>query len=175
RRFLEWAGRDRPLVLILDDLQWAEPTFLDLVEYLGGWSRDVAVVLLCLAGSDLLDDRPTWGSGVANFSILPLGPLDDRESERLVSELLGGTHLDERAFDRIAESASGTPLFLEEMLRMLDDDGLLRREEGHWVATTDLGEVRIPESIHALLGGRRARVSPGGGLGFGAAARGAGG
>jgi class 3 adenylate cyclase/predicted ATPase len=160
RRFLEWVGRDRPLVVILDDLQWAEPTFLDLVEYLGGWSRDVAMMLLCLARSDLLDDRPTWASGVPNASVLPLGPLDDRESERLVSELLGGPHLDERAFDRIAESAGGNPLFLEEMLRMLDDDGLLRREQGHWVATTDLGEVRIPESIHALLGARLDRLSP---------------
>src|SRR6266545_4186115 len=86
-------------------------------------------------------------------------PLNDRESERLVSELLGGTDLDERAFDRIAESAGGNPLFLEEMLRMLDDDGLLRREEGHWLATTDLGDVRIPESIHALLGARLDRLS----------------
>jgi len=159
RRFLEWVGRDRPLAVILDDLQWAEPTFLDLVEYLAGWSRDVAMLLLCLARSDLLDNRPAWGSGVANASILPLGPLNDRESERLVSELLGGTHLDERAFDRIAESAGGNPLFLEEMLRMLDDDGLLRREEGHWLATTDLGDVRIPESIHALLGARLDRLS----------------
>jgi predicted ATPase/class 3 adenylate cyclase len=159
RRFLEWVGRDRPLVVILDDLQWAEPTFLDLVEYLAGWSSDVAMLLLCLARSDLLDNRPTWGGGVTNASVLPLGPLDDRESERLVSELLGGPHLDERAFDRIAESAGGNPLFLEEMLRMLDDDGLLRREEGRWVATTDLGDVRIPESIHALLSARLDRLS----------------
>jgi class 3 adenylate cyclase/tetratricopeptide (TPR) repeat protein len=159
RRFLEWVGRDRPLVVILDDLQWAEPTFLDLVEYLAGWSSNVAMLLLCLARSDLLDNRPTWGGGVANASVLPLGPLDDRESERLVSELLGGPHLDERAFDRIAESAGGNPLFLEEMLRMLDDDGLLRREEGRWVATTDLGDVRIPESIHALLSARLDRLS----------------
>jgi class 3 adenylate cyclase/tetratricopeptide (TPR) repeat protein len=159
RRFLEWAGRDRPLVVILDDLQWAEPTFLDLVEYLAGWSRDVAMLLLCLARQDLLDNRPTWRSGVANASILPLGPLDDRESERLVSELLGGTRLDERAFARIADSAGGNPLFLEEMLRMLDDDGLLRPEEGRWVATEDLGDVRVPESIHALLGARLDRLS----------------
>jgi class 3 adenylate cyclase/tetratricopeptide (TPR) repeat protein len=159
RRFLEWVGRDRPLVVILDDLQWAEPTFLDLVEYLAGWSRDVAMLLLCLARSDLLDNRPAWGGGVANASVLPLGPLDDRESERLVSDLLGGTHLDEHAFVRIAGSAGGNPLFLEEMLRMLDDDGLLRREEGRWVAAADLGEVRIPESIQALLGARLDRLS----------------
>jgi class 3 adenylate cyclase/tetratricopeptide (TPR) repeat protein len=160
RRFLEWTGRDRPLVVILDDLQWAEPTLLDLVEYLAGWSRDVSMLLLCLARPDLMDVRPTWGGGIANASVLSLEPLDGRESERLVSELLGGTSLDDRAFARIAESAGGNPLFLEEMLRMLDDDGLLRRQGDRWVATSDLGSVRVPESIQALLGARLDRLSP---------------
>ncbi len=85
RRFLEWTGRDRPMVVILDDLQWAEPTFLDLIEYLAGWSRGVAMLLLCLGRPDLMDLRPTWGSGVANASVLPLGPLGELESARLVS------------------------------------------------------------------------------------------
>ncbi len=144
RRFLEWAGRDRPLVVILDDVQWAEPTFLDLVEYLAGWSRDVAMLLVCIARPDLMDERPTWGSGVVNASVLPLGPLDERESELLVSELLGGARLDERVFARISESADGNPLFLEEMLRMLEDDGLLRA--GRRGAGRDSGPRRDPGS-----------------------------
>jgi class 3 adenylate cyclase/tetratricopeptide (TPR) repeat protein len=159
RRFLEWTGRDRPLLVVLDELQWAEPTLLDLVEYIAGWSRDVPMLLLCLARPDLLDVRPTWGSGVVNGSILTLDALDERDSERLVSQLLGGTHLDERAFARIAESAGGNPLFLEEMLRMLDDDGLLRRRGDRWLAP-DLGDLRVPESIQALLGARLDRLSP---------------
>ena len=143
RRFLEWTG-GRPLVVIFDDLQWAEPTFLDLVEYLAGWSRGVAMMLLCLTRPDLMDLRPTWGSGVANTVFLPLDPLNQHESERLVSELLGGTRLEERAFARIAESAGGNPLFLEEMLRMLEDDGLLRRENDRWIMDADPGGVRVP-------------------------------
>jgi class 3 adenylate cyclase/tetratricopeptide (TPR) repeat protein len=159
RRFLEWTGRDRPLLVVLDDLQWAEPTLLDLVEYIAGWSRDVPMLLVCLARPELLDGRPTWGSGLANASTLTLDPLDERESERLVSQLLGGTQLDDRAFARIAESAGGNPLFLEEMLRMLDDDGLLRRQGDRWLAP-DLGDLRVPESIQALLGARLDRLSP---------------
>jgi len=159
RRFLEWAGRDRPLVVVLDDLQWAEPTFLDLVEYLAGWSREVAMMLVCIARPDLMDVRPAWGSGVANASVLPLGPLDERESQLLVSELLGGARLEQRAFARIAESAGGNPLFLEEMLRMLEDDDLLRQKEGRWVASEDLGDVRVPESIQALLSARLDRLT----------------
>jgi class 3 adenylate cyclase/tetratricopeptide (TPR) repeat protein len=159
RRFLEWAGRDRPLLVVLDDLQWAEPTLLDLVEYVAERSRDVPMLLLCLARPDLLDVRPAWGSGGANAMMLNLDPLDERESERLVSQLLGGTHLDDRAFARIAESAGGNPLFLEEMLRMLEDDGLLQRDGDRWLAT-ELRDLRIPESIQALLGARLDRLSP---------------
>jgi class 3 adenylate cyclase/tetratricopeptide (TPR) repeat protein len=159
RRFLEWTGRDRPLLVILDDLQWAEPTLLDLVEYLGGSSRGVPMMLLCLARPDLMEARPTWASAVATASVLSVDPLDARESEQLVSGLLGGTNLDDEAFARIAEPAAGNPLFLEEMLRMLDDDGLLLREGDRWVATSDLAQVGVPESIHALLGARLDRLS----------------
>jgi len=161
RRFLEWGGRDRPIVAILDDLQWAEPTFLDLVEYLAGWCRDVALLLVCLARPDLMDVRPGWGSGMATASSLPLVPLDDEQSADLIAGILGGTHLDDRAMQRIAESAGGNPLFLEEMLRMLEDDGRLRRGGAGWVATGDLSAVAVPPSIQALLGARLDRLSPG--------------
>ncbi|HKE53737.1 MAG TPA: adenylate/guanylate cyclase domain-containing protein [Actinomycetota bacterium] len=159
RRFLEWTGRDRPLLLILDDLQWAEPTMLDLVEYLAARSRNVATMLLCLARPDLMDMRPTWASDVASASVLSLDPLDANESHRFVNELLGGVNLDDEAFALIAEPAAGNPLFLEEMLRMLDDDGLLVQEGDRRVATLDLGELRVPDSIHALLGARLDRLS----------------
>jgi class 3 adenylate cyclase/tetratricopeptide (TPR) repeat protein len=159
RRFLEWLGRDRPVVLVIDDLQWAEPTFLDLVEYLVGWCRDVALLMLVLARPDLMDARPTWGGGAANAMSLPLGPLRDDESAELIAGLLGGALLDERATDRITESAGGNPLFLEEMLRMLEDDGLLRGDEAGWVGTRDLSDVAVPASIHALLGARLDRLT----------------
>jgi tetratricopeptide (TPR) repeat protein len=159
RRFLGWIGRDRPVVAILDDLQWAESAYLDLIEYLAGWTGDTALFLLCLARPDLLDVRPTWGSGVTAGRFLRLEPLGSRESEELVTALLGGVRLEGGILDRIAEPAGGNPLFLEEMLRMLEDDGVLHLEGDRWVATGDLGTVRAPGSIQALLGARLDRLT----------------
>ncbi len=157
RRFLEWLGRDRPLVLILDDLQWAEPAYLDLVEYLVGWSRGLALLVLCLARPDLMDLRPTWGASSVSP---PLAPLGDEDSQRLLEGLLGGAQFAGDVARRIAESGGGNPLFLEEMLRMLEDDGLLRRQDDRWVVAGDLSGVSVPASIHALLGARLDRLSP---------------
>jgi class 3 adenylate cyclase/tetratricopeptide (TPR) repeat protein len=159
RRFLAWIGRDRPIVAILDDLQWAETAYLDLIEYLAGGSGGAALLLLCMARPELLDLRPTWGSGAAAGGFLRLGPLGDRESEELVTALLGGFRLDAEVLDKISEPAGGNPLFLEEMLRMLEDDGVLRLEGGRWVARGDVGAVRAPGSIQALLSARLDRLS----------------
>jgi predicted ATPase/class 3 adenylate cyclase len=159
RRFFERLGRTRPVVAVVDDLQWAEPTLLDLIEYLAGWTKDTALFLLCLARPDLTDARPSWGGGTASGGWLTLSALDEDESQRLIRSLLSGGRIDEAATRRIAESAGGNPLFLEEMLRMLEDDGLLRRENGHWVASGDLSTVAVPASIQALLGARLDRLS----------------
>ena len=159
RRFLAWIGRDRPAVAILDDLHWAEPAYLDLVEYLAAAGHATPLFLLCLTRPDLLDARPAWGSGATAGTFLTLEPLAGGESEELVTAILGGVRLDERLMGKIAEPSGGNPLFLEEMLRMLEDDGLLRREGGSWVATKDIGDVRAPDSIQALLSARLDRLS----------------
>ncbi len=162
RRFLEWIGRERPLVVVFDDLQWAEPTLLDLLEYLIGWSRGVTLLLLCIGRPDLMDLRATWGSGKANALLLPLAPLPEEDSRRLIELLLGGPALDPAAAERIAEPAGGNPLFLEEMLRMLEDDGLIRRSDradGGWEVTADLTSITVPASIQALLAARLDRLS----------------
>jgi class 3 adenylate cyclase/tetratricopeptide (TPR) repeat protein len=159
RRFLEWLGRSRPVIVLLDDLQWAELTLLDLVEYLAGWTRDTALLLLCLAWPDLMDVRAAWGGGTGPSSTLALSPLDEAESEQLIASLLAGGRLDDRVIKRITESAGGNPLFLEEMLRMLEDEGLVRREDGRGIVTRDLSAITVPASIHALLGARLDRLS----------------
>ncbi|HEX2025060.1 MAG TPA: adenylate/guanylate cyclase domain-containing protein [Actinomycetota bacterium] len=159
RRFLEWLGRDRPVVIVLDDLQWAEPTLLDLLEYLLGSVADTALLLLCLARPEMMEARPAWGSAPGPSTWVSLSPLDEGESERLIDSLLAGGTVENQVTRRIAEAAGGNPLFLEEMLRMLEDDGLLHREDGRWVAARPLKDVRIPASIHALLGARLDRLS----------------
>ncbi len=107
---------------------------------------------------DLLDTRPAWGGEKHNATVIFLEPLSESESERLVEGLLDGGTVDARAFARIQAAAEGNPLFVEEMISMLIDDGFLRRDDGAWVATGDLSEVRVPSSIQALVAARLDRL-----------------
>jgi class 3 adenylate cyclase/tetratricopeptide (TPR) repeat protein len=158
RRLLETLARDQALVLVLDDLHWAEPTLLDLVEHLADWARDAPLLVVCLARAELLDNRPSWGGGKLNATSIHLEPLTEEESATLVDNLLGRAQLAPDARRRITEAAEGNPLFVEEMLSMLIDDGLLRPEDGHWVPAGDLGDVSVPPTIQALLAARLDRL-----------------
>lgn len=161
RRFLEQISRGRPLVLIFDDLQWAEPAFLDLLDYLLRSCRDAPILLLCLARGDLLEERSEWAARVPNATMLHLPPLGDVETGHLIDELLQGDDLDAGLRRRIAEMGSGNPLFFVEMIKMLRDDGVFA------VAGTDgpgpskeIAASTVPPTIHALVGARLDRLSP---------------
>jgi tetratricopeptide (TPR) repeat protein len=158
RKLLETLAARRPLLIVFDDLQWAEPTFLDLLEYLADWIRGVPVMVLFLARPELLDVRGSWLAGKANASLVSLPPLTEAETDGLISNLLGGGHLAGDARGRIAEAGEGNPLFVGETLRMLVDDGLLERRDGSWVVSGDLSSLRIPPTIHALLTARLDRL-----------------
>ena len=160
RRFLESVAQAGALVVVFDDIHWGEATFLDLIEHIADWSRDAPILLLCMARSDLLETRPTWGGGKPNAATISLGPLSDDECGQLIANLLGRVELPQDASGRILEAAEGTPLFVEEMLSMMIDDGLLRRDDGHWVATGDLAAVPVPPTIQALLAARLDRLGP---------------
>jgi class 3 adenylate cyclase/tetratricopeptide (TPR) repeat protein len=160
RRFLESLQRERPLVVVFDDLQWAEPTFLDLIEYLAGRCRDARILLLCLARPDVLDLRPTWTTVEPDRGTLSLSPLTEDESERLIADLLGASPLDPADSARIVEAAEGNPLFVEEMIRMLEDDGLLSQDVGGRRVVGDLSQVAVPASIQALLAARLDHLRP---------------
>jgi class 3 adenylate cyclase/tetratricopeptide (TPR) repeat protein len=159
RRFLEVVAARRPVVVVFDDIQWAEPTFLDLLEYLAGWSRDVPLLLLCVARPDLLDARPAWAGVADEARSIRLAPLAAADTERLVVSILGGPGLDQRSITTIADSAGGNPLFVEEMLRMFEDDGLLHHEGSGWSAAGDLSRVPVPATIQALVSARLDRLS----------------
>jgi predicted ATPase/class 3 adenylate cyclase len=159
RKLLEALARNQALVLLFDDIHWADPTFLDQIEHIADWSRDAPILLLCPARLELLDQRPTWGGGKLNATSILLEPLSDQECRTLIENLLGQAGLAPVLKERIAGAAEGNPLFVEEMLRMLVDDGLLKRMNGHWESTGDLSRVPVPSTIQAVLAARLDRLA----------------
>ncbi|HET6791746.1 MAG TPA: adenylate/guanylate cyclase domain-containing protein [Actinomycetota bacterium] len=158
RKLLEHLAREHPVVLVFDDIHWGEPTFLDLIEHLADWTREAAVLLLCIARPELLEVRPGWGGGKMNATSILLEPLPTDEASQLVDNLLGRADIPQTARHRILEAAEGNPLFVEEMLAMLIDDGLLRLKDGAWRAVEDLADVTVPPTIHLLLAARLDRL-----------------
>jgi class 3 adenylate cyclase/tetratricopeptide (TPR) repeat protein len=154
RSFLEAVAQTAPLAVVFDDIHWGEPTFLDLIEHITDWAREAPILVLCLARPELLDERSGWGGGKFNATTISLEPLSDDECGDLIGNLLGRAALPEEARDRILAAAEGTPLFVEEMLSMLIDDGSLARDSDRWVATGALSDLRVPPTIQALLAAR---------------------
>jgi predicted ATPase/class 3 adenylate cyclase len=154
RKLFEYLASPRPLVVLFEDIQWGESTFLDLLEYLVEWGRSASLLILCVARPELLDTRPGWITGKPNTSLIRLEPLTEPESEGLIRNLVGGADLVPEVRVRIAEVAEGNPLFVEETLRMLIDDGVLRSSNGQWFLSGDLSSISIPATIQALLTAR---------------------
>jgi class 3 adenylate cyclase/predicted ATPase len=117
RKSLERHARQRPVALIVEDIHWAEPTLLDLLEHLHHWTRDAPLLLLCLARPELTSKRPAWSG-----DRLTLQPLSGRECDRMIETISGGP-VDSRIRERIQDVADGNPLFVEQMLAMLAGDG----------------------------------------------------
>jgi class 3 adenylate cyclase len=145
RKLFEEVAAERPLVIVFDDIQWAEPTLLDLIEHVADLSRDAPIVLLCVARPELLDARPGWGGGKLNATTILLEPLSEEEVRELVANLLDRAELPRDVLHRLEEAAEGNPLFVEEMLAMLAEDGTG-------------GEIEVPPTIQALLAARLDRL-----------------
>jgi class 3 adenylate cyclase/tetratricopeptide (TPR) repeat protein len=145
RRILERLAREQPLVVVFDDLQWAEPTFLDLIDHVTDLARDASMLLVCIARPELLDQRPGWGGGKLNATTMLLEALSPAESAQLVDNLLLA-QLQAGMKERIAAAAEGNPLFLEEMLAMVAENGK--------------GALAVPPTIQALLAARLDRLRP---------------
>ena len=139
RALFEQLADYRPLILVLDDLQWAAPPMLDLVEHIVDWSRDAPILLLCVARAELLDVRPGWGGGKVNATSVLLEPLEVGEAEELADSLLEGVAADSETRHQILSIAEGNPLFLEEMAALARDAD---------------GAVTVPPTIRALLQAR---------------------
>ena len=152
RKLLERMARERPLVVVFDDIHWAEPTLLDLIRHLAD-SASGPVLVLCLARHDLLDRHPEWAE-LEGSPVISLRPLSAEAMGRIVENVVGGGEVAEEVRGRILEAADGNPLFVEQMLSMLIDEGTLRLENGRWRAAVSLSEVTVPPTIQALLTAR---------------------
>ena len=141
---VEGLAVDVPVFLVFEDIHWAEPSLLDLIEHIADWARDAPILLVCLARTELLEQRRAWGGGKLNVTTIHLEPLSEDESGRLIANLMGIQASEEYSRSRIAEAAEGNPLFVEETLSMMIDTGLLTRDDGHWVAETDLATMSVP-------------------------------
>src|SRR5215211_5740827 len=158
RRFLEVLADRHPLVVVIDDLHWAQPALLDLIEQVVALAREARLLVVAVARPELLEQRPGWSGGRLNASTMLLEPLAAEESATLLEHLAGEAALPPDATDRITRTAEGNPLFLEELLAMLIEEGRLRRDGGRWVAN-DLAAASTPPTIQALLAARLDRLA----------------
>jgi class 3 adenylate cyclase/tetratricopeptide (TPR) repeat protein len=161
RRLLERQAEARPVVAVIEDIHWAEPALLELVEETAAWTRDSPLVILCPGRPELLDANPTWGGGRLNATTLLLEPLAPDATSRMIEALPGGSALPPSVIERVVAAADGNPLFLEELLATFIDEGLLRQDaDGAWQTTGEIGAIRVPPSISAVLAARLARLDP---------------
>jgi class 3 adenylate cyclase/tetratricopeptide (TPR) repeat protein len=146
RRLLETLARERPVVVIVDDLHWAEPTMLDLVEYVTAFAEGVPILLVCVARPEVVDTRPALGMPGPRATVIRLAPLPAVEAEHLVTALVGEVTVSAARRATILDRAEGNPLFVEQMLAM-DADAR--------------DEIEVPPTIQALLAARIDRLEPG--------------
>ena len=143
QRFFDEIADRTPLVLVIEDLHWADPALLAFLEYLVAWSADVPLLVLCTARTELLDDHPGWAGGATNATTLALRPLDDGETTRLAETLLGELVPATGVTAALVARCGGNPLYAEEYARLLAD-----RMPGAE------GDFAIPETVRALIGAR---------------------
>ncbi len=146
RKLLERIAAERPVVVAFEDIHWAEPTLLDMIEHVVDLSRDAPVLVVCTARPELLERRAGWAGGKFNATSLLLEPLSSGEADELVAHLTDGDALDEGQRARITEAAEGNPLFVEEMVALVRESGVDR--------------IGAPPTISALLAARLDQLQP---------------
>jgi class 3 adenylate cyclase/tetratricopeptide (TPR) repeat protein len=158
RLFFETLAKASPTVLAFEDMQWADSSLLDFVEYLLEWSRDLPLYVITLARPELQERRPSWGAGQRNFTTLYLEPLSPAAMEELLQGLVPG--LPDKLRDQILARAEGVPLYAVETARMLVDRGLLVREGAVYRPTGDIATLDVPVTLYALISARLDGLSP---------------
>ncbi|MBV9209655.1 MAG: AAA family ATPase, partial [Acidobacteria bacterium] len=155
-QFFASVGRERPLVLYLDDIHWADDGSLDFIEHLTRTCTDIPLLILCLSRPNLLEQRPKWGEGETKHARLALQPLSKRESRQLVEEILRqAENVPQELRDLIVGGAEGNPFYLEELIKMLIDQKVIEPGDELWhVDSSRLAEVRVPPTLTGVLQAR---------------------
>jgi predicted ATPase/class 3 adenylate cyclase len=159
RRFFEHLAERSPLVLVFEDLHWADDGLLDFIDYLAEWASDVRLLVVCVARPELLTRRPGWGGGKPNATTLSLSPLSREETARLIAALLEQAVLPAELQSALLLRAEGNPLYAEEYVRMLEDRGLLRKEDGTW-RLEQAEDFPLPESVQGIVAARLDALPP---------------
>src|SRR6476620_4787255 len=146
RRLLEAAAEQRPLVLVFEDLHWADDGLLDFVDHLADWATTVPILIVGTARPELLDRRPSWGGGKRNAFTLSIGALTNDETAQLLARLLDRAVLDADVQQAVLQRAEGNPLYAEEYARML--------------AEHDGGDLPLPETVQGLIAARIDGLAP---------------
>ena len=152
RLFVERMAEQNPVVMVFEDIHWADAALLEFVEALLERSRSHPIFVLALARPDLVDRHPGWGARVRSFTSVTLDPLDDDAIDALLRGLVPG--IDEDAVVRIRERAEGIPFYAVETVRMLLDRGLLEPGEAGYRVTGDLSSLQVPETLQTLIAAR---------------------
>jgi predicted ATPase/class 3 adenylate cyclase len=152
RLFFERLSDADPVVMVFEDMHWADPSLLDFVEYLLEWARDHPLYVITLTRPELSERRPTWGASLRTFSSLYLEPLSEQAMQELLSGFVPGLPPELRA--RILARAEGVPLYAVETVRMLLDRGLLVQEGSVYRPVGAIETLEVPETLHALIAAR---------------------
>jgi class 3 adenylate cyclase/ketosteroid isomerase-like protein len=161
RRLLAVLASAKPVVLVIDDLQWAEPLLLDLVEHLVQWGSGVPLLVLVGARPELRDLRSslvTPGGSVSE--VLTLAGLDAGAAMQLAAGVIGASDLPAALAGKLLAASEGNPLFVAELIKMLVQEGVLTQEGDRWVASSALADLEMPPTIQALLAARIERLAP---------------
>ncbi|MFL5737320.1 MAG: adenylate/guanylate cyclase domain-containing protein [Actinomycetota bacterium] len=159
RSLFSALARSAPVVTLVEDIHWADPALLDLLEELAERTEG-PVLFLCPSRPELTASRPTWGGGRRNFSSVTLEPLSAGDAQRLVDALLTISDLPRSVSDRMLDRAEGNPFFLEEIIRHLIDEGYIVRSDDGWRATAGIETVAIPDTVQTVLAARIDLLEP---------------
>jgi class 3 adenylate cyclase/tetratricopeptide (TPR) repeat protein len=141
RRFFEALAEEHPLVLVFEDIQWADDGLLDFIEHLADWVSDVPILILCTARRELLERRPAWGGGKVNAATVALAPLSDEETAKLISALSDRPLFEAETQSALLDRAGGNPLYAEQYVRMLAERGSAE-------------DLPLPESVQGIIAAR---------------------